>query len=50
MRKASLSRPVSGCGVAYVGAWEFTGDGRPPVLHKEDLNYEFVHMKQRSYK
>ena len=35
---------------AYVGAWEFTGDGRPPVLHKEDLNYEFVHMKQRSYK
>ena len=35
---------------AYVAAWEFTGDGNPPILHKEDLNYEFVHMKQRSYK
>ncbi len=35
---------------AYVGAWEWTGEGNAPVLHKEDLNYEFVHMKQRSYK
>ncbi|VEI12800.1 fumarate reductase/succinate dehydrogenase flavoprotein subunit [Trueperella bialowiezensis] len=35
---------------AYVAAWEFTGDGEAPVLHKEDLNYEFVEMKQRSYK
>ncbi|MFC5370484.1 fumarate reductase/succinate dehydrogenase flavoprotein subunit [Arcanobacterium bovis] len=35
---------------AYVAAWEFAGDGEAPVLHKEDLNYEFVHMKQRSYK
>ncbi|MCI1896447.1 MAG: fumarate reductase/succinate dehydrogenase flavoprotein subunit [Ancrocorticia sp.] len=35
---------------AYVGAWEWTGEGQPPVLHKEDLNYQFVHMKQRSYK
>ncbi|MGB5953666.1 MAG: fumarate reductase/succinate dehydrogenase flavoprotein subunit [Ornithinimicrobium sp.] len=34
---------------AYVAAWESTGDG-PPVLHKEDLNYEFVELKQRSYK
>ena len=33
---------------AYVGAWEFTG--AEPVLHKEDLNYNFVEMKQRSYK
>ncbi len=35
---------------AYVAAWEFGGDGGRPVLHKEDLVYEFVEMKQRSYK
>ena len=35
---------------AYVAAWEFTGDGQPPILHKEDLVYEYVEMKQRSYK
>ena len=35
---------------AYVGAWEWGGDDQAPVLHKEDLVYEFVEMKQRSYK
>ncbi|MFW5416504.1 fumarate reductase/succinate dehydrogenase flavoprotein subunit [Nocardiopsis sp. CNT-189] len=35
---------------AYVAAWEFTGEGKPPVLHKESLEYEYVEMKQRSYK
>lgn len=35
---------------AYVAAWEFGGDNGAPVLHKEDLVYEFVEMKQRSYK
>jgi succinate dehydrogenase / fumarate reductase flavoprotein subunit len=35
---------------AYVAAWEFTGVGETPVLHKETLTYEFVEMKQRSYK
>jgi len=35
---------------AYVAAWEFTGVSKPPVLHKEDLVYEYVEMKQRSYK
>jgi succinate dehydrogenase / fumarate reductase flavoprotein subunit len=34
---------------AYVAAWENNPDG-PPVLHKEMLEYEFVEMKQRSYK
>ncbi len=34
---------------AYVAAWESSGDG-PHVLHKEDLEYQFVEMKQRSYK
>ena len=33
---------------AYVAAWEF-GD-EEPVLHKEDLSYEYVELKQRSYK
>ncbi len=35
---------------AYVAAWEFTGAGAPPVLHKEDLVYENIEMKQRDYK
>jgi succinate dehydrogenase / fumarate reductase flavoprotein subunit len=35
---------------AYVAAWEWSGDGEKPVLHKEDLTYEYVEMKQRSYK
>ncbi|MEH0932496.1 fumarate reductase/succinate dehydrogenase flavoprotein subunit [Micromonospora sp. CPCC 205558] len=35
---------------AYVAAWEFTADGEPSVLHKEDLNFEYVHPTQRSYK
>ncbi|NUO34931.1 MAG: fumarate reductase/succinate dehydrogenase flavoprotein subunit [Dermatophilaceae bacterium] len=35
---------------AYVAAWEFGGDGSPAVLHKEDLVYEAIEMKQRSYK
>ena len=35
---------------AYVAAWEFTGEGKPPVLHKEPLEFEEVHFSQRSYK
>ena len=40
---------------AYVAAWEFTGEEGEgtmgaPVLHKEDLVYEFIELKQRSYK
>ncbi|MFJ8580627.1 fumarate reductase/succinate dehydrogenase flavoprotein subunit [Micromonospora sp. NPDC093277] len=34
---------------AYVAAWEYTGTGQP-VLHKEDLQFEYVHPTQRSYK
>ena len=34
----------------YVAAWEFTGVGQPPVLHKEPLTFEFVKPSQRSYK
>jgi succinate dehydrogenase / fumarate reductase, flavoprotein subunit len=35
---------------AYVGAWEYTGDGNTPRLHKEPLQFEYVHLQQRSYK
>ncbi|MFS3128278.1 fumarate reductase/succinate dehydrogenase flavoprotein subunit [Nocardioides sp. Bht2] len=38
---------------AYVAAWEWGGDsnqGGEPVLHKEDLIYTAIEMKQRSYK
>jgi len=35
---------------SYVAAWEFTGVGRAPVLHKEPLAFEAVHPAERSYK
>ena len=35
---------------AYVAAWEFAGDGKPPILNKEPLVYEEVHLSTRSYK
>ncbi len=35
---------------AYVAGWEFEGQDKPPLLHKEPLVYEEVHMTQRSYK
>jgi succinate dehydrogenase / fumarate reductase, flavoprotein subunit len=35
---------------AYVAAWEFTGVGSEPNLHKEDLVFENVKLTQRSYK
>jgi succinate dehydrogenase / fumarate reductase flavoprotein subunit len=34
----------------YVSAWEFGGDDGRPILHKEPLIYEYVELKQRSYK
>jgi succinate dehydrogenase / fumarate reductase, flavoprotein subunit len=35
---------------SYVGAWEFTGVDTKPELHKEQLEFEYVHLAQRSYK
>jgi succinate dehydrogenase / fumarate reductase flavoprotein subunit len=35
---------------AYVAGWGFTGEGNPPVLRKEDLEFNSVTMTQRSYK
>ena len=34
----------------YVAAWEYTGPGQAPTLHKEPLTFEHVHLAQRSYK
>ena len=34
----------------YVAAWEWGGEGREPVLHKERLEFENVHLATRSYK
>ncbi|MFI9010303.1 fumarate reductase/succinate dehydrogenase flavoprotein subunit [Actinosynnema sp. NPDC053489] len=34
---------------SYVAAWEYTGVGRPPVLHKEELVFEHVTPSTRSY-
>ena len=34
----------------YVGAWEYTGDPGNAILHKEDLAYEEIEVKTRSYK
>ena len=35
---------------AYVGAWEYTGKGNTPNLHREDLVFEYVKPSVRSYK
>ncbi|MBN2226929.1 MAG: fumarate reductase/succinate dehydrogenase flavoprotein subunit [candidate division Zixibacteria bacterium] len=35
---------------AYVAAWEYTGDGVKPELHKEELTFENVELTTRSYK
>ncbi len=35
---------------AFVSAWEFAGDGKEPVLNKEELVYENIKLVQRSYK
>jgi succinate dehydrogenase / fumarate reductase flavoprotein subunit len=34
----------------FVAAWEYAGEGKPHILHKEELKFEEVEMKVRSYK
>ena len=34
----------------YVAAWEWTGDPKTSVLHKEELEFNDIELKQRSYK
>jgi succinate dehydrogenase / fumarate reductase flavoprotein subunit len=35
---------------SYVAAWEYTGSGSAPKLHREPLHFEYVHPSQRSYR
>ncbi len=35
---------------AYVACWEYKGTGELPVLHKEPLTFDTVHLAIRSYK
>jgi succinate dehydrogenase / fumarate reductase flavoprotein subunit len=35
---------------AYVAAWEYCGPGQGQRLHREPLQFEYVHLAQRSYK
>jgi len=35
---------------SYVASWEYSGSHSEPKLHKEDLKFEFVELKSRSYK
>jgi succinate dehydrogenase / fumarate reductase flavoprotein subunit len=35
---------------AYTAAWEWTGPGMTPIIHKEPLTFEYVPLSQRSYK
>ena len=34
----------------HVAVWEYTGEGKEPILHKEQLDFENVTPSQRSYK
>lgn len=34
----------------YVAAWEYAGEGKEPVMHKEPLVFENIHLATRSYK
>ena len=34
---------------SYAAAWQYNADG-PPILHKEPLEFDSVHLSQRSYK
>lgn len=35
---------------SYVSAWEYEGENKAPNLHKEELKFEEVEVKERSYK
>ena len=35
---------------AYVSAWEYKGEPADAILHKEELEFKDIELKQRSYK
>ena len=34
----------------FVSAWEYVGEPRDAILHKENLEYKNIEVKERSYK
>lgn len=34
----------------YVSCWEYKGEGKEPMLHKEELRFENIKLSRRSYK
>src|SRR5574344_1410951 len=34
----------------FVGAWEYKGESQEPLMHREELKYEFTQVAQRNYK
>ena len=34
----------------FVSAWEHKGENQESEMHKEDLSYEYIEVKTRSYK
>ena len=35
---------------SHVAVWEYQGEGKPPLRHKESLTFDYVKPAQRSYK
>lgn len=35
---------------AYVSVWEYKGENVAPIMHKEELNFEYIKVAQRNYK
>jgi len=35
---------------SYAAAWQYRGEGQPPAMLKEPLQFDYVHPSQRSYK
>jgi succinate dehydrogenase / fumarate reductase flavoprotein subunit len=35
---------------SHAAVWEYQGEGKTPIRHKEELSFEYVHLAQRSYK
>jgi succinate dehydrogenase / fumarate reductase flavoprotein subunit len=36
--------------MCHVAVWEYAGEGKEPLFHKEPLVFEFVQLATRSYK
>ena len=34
----------------YVACWKYAGEGAKPILLKEPLKYEAIHVQTRNYK